>query len=179
VAGAAVVVAALAAGCSGDGGAVSLSVTTPPASATAGAAARSQGTPGTSAPAPTPSVAAPIDVSAQTYRSMVTDWQLARSVFFGGVSSGQPTTVTRQRALAAQFRAAQGKFQTALTVSTWPVRARPAVRTLVARVRGQSAVLAAMAAAHSKGEFTAGLADYGIGTGAEDAAVSAVATALG
>jgi hypothetical protein len=40
-------------------------------------------------------------------------------------------------------------------------------------------LLAAMAAAGSKGEFTARLADYGVAAGPESAAVTAVARALG
>jgi hypothetical protein len=43
---------------------------------------------------------------------------------------------------------------------------------------GQQADLAAMSRAGSAGEFTARLADYGVRTGAENAAVAAVATEL-
>jgi hypothetical protein len=173
--------AVLVAGCSGgDGGPAVLAVTTPPASATAGPAGTA---PPGSAAVPTGTVAptgavAPPSSPLGAYQGLAAQWQRARSAFFTAISSGRPVPLAQQRTLAGTFLAAQRRFATRLRAAGWPAAARPAVQQLVARNRGQQAPLAAMAAAGSKGELTARLADYGVGAGTENAAVAAVATAL-
>ena len=174
----ALLLSGLAAGCSGDGGPVSLDVTTPPASAVAGSATATAAptrpaAPTTSAPAALP------DGPRQAYQALVGDWQQARSAFFAAVSAGQPVAVARQRALAGRFLAAEQAFGAGLHAADWPPGAGPAVRALLDRVRGQQATLAAMAAAGSKGEFTARLADYGVAAGRENEAVAALGRVLG
>jgi hypothetical protein len=164
----------LLAGCSGDDGPVHLSVTTPPASATAGSAPAP-----TPDPAPTGSPATVPNSPLAQFQSLVAGWQRARSTFFTAVSSGRPLTVAQQRALASTFLAAQRKFYAQLLAGGWPAVAQPAVSLLLGRNRGQQAGLVAMAAATSKGEFTARLGEYGVNTGPENQAVAAVVTALG
>jgi hypothetical protein len=170
-----VLVAALAAGCSGDPP-VSLDVTTPAASATAGSAPP-PATAGRRPPPPAPVDSVPSGPP-QVYQALVGDWQRSRSAFFAAVSSGESSTVATQRALAARFLAAERAFGAGLGGTDWPAAARPAVRALLDRVRAQQATIAAMAAAGSKGEFTARLADYGVAAGPENAAVTAVARVL-
>jgi hypothetical protein len=171
---AAVLVTALAAGCSGDPP-VSLDVTTPAASATAGSAPPA--TAGRRPPPPAPVGTVPSGPQ-PAYQALVGDWQRSRSAFFAAVSSGESSTVATQRALAARFLAAERAFGAGLSRTAWPAAARPAVRALLDRIRGQQATIAAMAAAGSKGEFTARLADYGVAAGPENAAVTAVARGL-
>jgi hypothetical protein len=185
-------IAGVAAGCGGDdgGGPVDLAVTTPPASATV--AASPPATPAAT-PAATPTAVpgtgtAPPPVEdpggtgaagpAAAYAALVRQWQAARSAFFAEVSGGRPLTVAQQRALAAEFLAAQRTFGTALRTYPWPVGARPPVSRLRAENAVQQRFLAGMAKAATKAEFAGGLASYGVGTAAENAAVAAVTVAL-
>jgi hypothetical protein len=158
-------------GCSGDGP-VHLDVTTPPPSATAPAA------PVTPPLAPTGSPATVPGSPLASFQSIVAEWQRARSAFFAAVSSGRPLTVAQQRALATTLLAAERRFATRLQGADWPGVAQVPVAELVGRIRGQQASIAAMAAATSKGGFTARLAEYGVNTGPENKAVTAVATSL-
>ncbi|HST64841.1 MAG TPA: hypothetical protein VLM05_06605 [Mycobacteriales bacterium] len=110
---------------------------------------------------------------------LATDWQRARGVFFTAISDGRQRPVAQQRTLAASYLKAQRAFATALTATDWPAGAQPAVRALLAVNREQQANIAAMATAGSSGAFAAALGRYGVLTGKENAAVTAVAKALG
>lgn len=166
--------ALLLAGCDGDEPTV-LSVTTPAASATAGSTTPT-GAPATT-PAPSTATAAPAGPQ-QAYQVLATDWQRARGVFFTAISENQRRPVAQQRALAGTYLRAQQAFATGLAGTDWPPGARPAVRSLLAVNKRQEASIAAMASAPSSGAFTTALGRYGTLTGPENAAVTAVATAL-
>jgi hypothetical protein len=179
-------VAALAAGCTGaSDDPAPLGVTTPPPSATVGpTGASTPATPArTPAPTATPSAnptATPTASGPQAaYATLAATWQVARSRFFTAVSDGRPRTVAQQRALAATYLSASRRFATGLRAGTWPARARPAVRDLLAANAAQQVPLRAMATAASSGAFTGHLADYGVGAARENRAVAAVAQALG
>jgi hypothetical protein len=161
------------AGCSGDEP-VHPDATTPGASATTGSPAA----PRTPPVAPTGSPATVPGSPLARFQSLVADWQRARSAFFTEVSSGRPLTVGQQRALATTLLAAERRFASRLQAADWPGVAQVPVSGLLGRIRGQQAAIAAMAAAGSKGEFTARLAEYGVNAGPENQAVAAVATAL-
>lgn len=171
--------ALLLAGCSGGGDEPTvLSVTTPAASATAGSTTPTTPT-GASAttPAPSTATAAPAGPR-QAYQVLATDWQRARGVFFTAISENQRRPVAQQRALAGTYLRAQQAFATGLARTDWPAGARPAVRSLLAVNKRQEASIAAMASAPGSGAFTTALGRYGTLTGPENAAVTAVATAL-
>jgi hypothetical protein len=157
-----------------------LSVTTPAASATAGAPSASTTTtraPATSAPGPT--VAPPPAGPAAAYQVLAIEWQRARGIFFTAISENRLRPVAQQRNLAATYLRAQRAFAAGLTGTDWPAAARPAVRALIAVNQRQQAAIGAMAAAPSSGAFTTALGRYGTLTGPENAAVTAVAKALG
>lgn len=177
--------AGLAAGCGdGGGGPVELAVTTPPASATAGSSSAS----GSTVPPPASATATPPPVEdpggtgtagpAATYAALVREWQSARGQFFAALSAGRALPVEQENALAARFLAGQRRFATALRSYPWPAPARPAVRRLQAENAIQQRYITAMAEAGTAGEFTGRLADYGVGTPAENRAVAAVTAAL-
>jgi hypothetical protein len=166
------------AGCSGDDGPVQLGVTTSPASATAGSAGGSPSAGRTPPPAPTGSPATVPGSPLATFQALAADWQRARSAFFATVSGGRPLTVAQQRAQASALLAAQRRFATRLQAVDWPGVGQLPVAALIGRNRGQQASIAAMAAAGSKGEFAARLAEYGVNVGPENQAVIAVARAL-
>jgi hypothetical protein len=177
--------AALAAGCSSaDDDPAPVGVTTPPASATVGptgsAASSGPAAPTTPAPAPTRTAAPSATPSGpqQAYASLAADWQIARSRFFTAVSDGKRRTVAQQRALATPFLAASRTFATGLRRASWPAKAQPAVRELLAANAAQQTRLQAMTTAASSGAFTGHLADYGVGAARENRAVAAVARAL-
>ena len=170
----------LLAGCSGgDDEPTELAVTTPAPSATAGAPAASA----TTTRAPASRTTGPVATVApagprSAYQGMATEWQRARGIFFTAISDGRQRPVAQQRRLAATYLAAQEVFAADLTTTAWPAGARPAVRALLAVNREQQATIAGMAAAGSAGEFTTLLGRYGVLAGRENAAVTAVATAL-
>lgn len=178
--------ALLLAGCSGgDDQPTVLSVTTPAASATAGATTptATAATPtGAATPLPPPNEAttpaAPAGPS-DAYQGLAIDWQRARGVFFTAISDGRQRPVAQQRRLAATYLQAQKAFATGLGGTEWPAGARGAVRGLVAVNQEQQANIAGMATAGTSGAFTAFLGRYGVLAGRENAAVTAVAKALG
>jgi hypothetical protein len=69
---------------------------------------------------------------AEMYQALVTDWQRARSRFFGTISSGRPLTLARQRATAAEYLAALRRFAAGVRAHQWPAAARAAVAELLA-----------------------------------------------
>jgi hypothetical protein len=169
--------------CQRDEATVRLTVTTPPASATAGGtvparptATQPASTQAPATPGPPPTAAAgPL----AAYQALAADWQLARSRFFTAVSDGRARTPAEQRALAAAYLAGQRRLAAGLRGTEWPPAAAPAVRALLAVNAHQQAHVAAMARAPSAAAFTGRLADYGVGAARENAAVAAVARALG
>jgi hypothetical protein len=186
IAAALLLAAALLGGCdSGAGEPAVLPVITPPASATA-AAPTTTGNPAstsasapTSAPVPTASGVPTPASQAEAYQGMVRDWQTARGAFFAAVSDGRPRTAAQQRALAAALLAGERAFAARVRAADWPDGVRRPVAALLAQNRGQQTRIAAMARAGTSGQFTSGLADYGTGTAAENAAVTALTSALG
>jgi hypothetical protein len=162
------VLAALAAGLAGCGGAA-----TPPAGST---------TPPTLGPietAPSRSMPSPLQGTLETYQTLVADWQRARSAFFTAVTDGSTRSLSDTRALAVAYLRGLRAFAAGLSVRDWPPSAAPAVRELLAAAAVQQGYVTAMASARSAAAFTTGLAGYGTGAERENRAVAAAERALG
>lgn len=159
---------------------VSLVPTGPPTSPAAASPAPGPPAPGSVSATAPPSALPPPDASPlQAYIGLMVDWQRARSTFFGVVTAGRSLSLAQQHTLAAAYLRAERAFGTGLRSGRWPSAAAGAVRALLAVNATQQAPLAAMTTAPSATAFTERLADYGVATGREDAAVAAVQHALG